>query len=336
MGASHAVELIAEHASQSQPGMQSIISGPLDELDPPVTPEEAFEECLALLKYPLDSASESLLKELSLKETDDCNFTLKVILDGKKLDGYGYGKGDGTDRVRNWKKVSADRSKLRITCVDYVDEGKMGAWVTDAKEEPITQCVVNMLKDPGQIEFCLDRKGQRRADPKFRDGLYAWSDAIIGSVQAQKRAKVKVQPDAPSIQEKGLKSMVSEPMDEHVSYDNFFPQLVKAVKTLISGVPKISVEEVSDEELRGTAVDEKGETTTHAVKFSQSAGTLCWTITAGDKVMSQMHRVVHRDPLVMEAWDIGPDGARSCGISKAKQMQKNINDAIEKANSWFG
>ena len=92
-----------------------------------------------------------------------------------------------------------------------------------------------MLKDPGQIEFCLDRKGQRRADPKFRDGLYAWSDAIIGSVQAQKRAKVKVQPDAPSIQEKGLKSMVSEPMDEHVSYDNFFPQLVKAVKTLISG-----------------------------------------------------------------------------------------------------
>ena len=53
----------------------------------------------------------------------------------------GYGKGDGTDRVRNWKKVSADRSKLRITCVDYVDEGKMGAWVTDAKEEgsePVT------------------------------------------------------------------------------------------------------------------------------------------------------------------------------------------------------
>ena len=32
------------------------------------------------LRYPLDSASESLLKELSLKETDDCNFTLKAWL----------------------------------------------------------------------------------------------------------------------------------------------------------------------------------------------------------------------------------------------------------------
>ena len=36
-------------------------------------------------------------------------------LDLRKLDSFGYGKGDGTDRLRFWKKVTCNRDKLSIT-----------------------------------------------------------------------------------------------------------------------------------------------------------------------------------------------------------------------------
>lgn len=44
-----------------------------------------------------------------------------------------------------------------------------------------------------------------------------------------------------------------------------------------------------------------------------------------------MHRVVHRSPLVMEGWDIDADGNRLSGMAKAKEVQKNINNMIDKA-----
>ena len=35
-------------------------------------------------------------------------------MDGQKLDKFGYGKGDGTDRVRLWKKVVMDEPRLEL------------------------------------------------------------------------------------------------------------------------------------------------------------------------------------------------------------------------------
>eukprot|EP00435_Cladocopium_sp_Y103_P046181 s2555_g13.t1 len=130
---------MAEQES-SQPGLQSIISGPLDGLDPPITCKEAFEETIALLRYPLDPISEGLKKELQITELDANSFVVKLILDGKKLDSFGYGKGDGTDRVRHWKKVVAKPEKMSITVTDFVPEAQLGEWLSDAKEEPLNFC----------------------------------------------------------------------------------------------------------------------------------------------------------------------------------------------------
>ncbi|CAK9082140.1 unnamed protein product [Durusdinium trenchii] len=220
----------------AMPEMPGIISGPLDALDPPISRKEAFDETMAMLRYPLDPISEGLLKELVLKDLDENTFLLKVILDGKKLDSVGYGKGDGTDRVRYWKKVTVNPAAMSISVVDYVNDGEMGAWITDAKEEVVSTCSVNFLEDPVQIEFCLDKDGERLASPEHRDGMYPWTDAIVANIMSFKNAKVKVRPDAPSIKEKGLKSLVSEPMDEHVSYESFFAQLVTSSREALSSV----------------------------------------------------------------------------------------------------
>ena len=89
------------------------------------------------------------------------------------------------------------------------------------------------------MEFCIDKGGERLASPEIRDSLYPWTDGIMQSITSFKTAKVKVKADAPSIKEKGLKSMVSEPMDEHVSFENFFPQLIAATKEALSKVPSL-------------------------------------------------------------------------------------------------
>lgn len=334
MGASHSVELMAEQES-TQPGMMSIISGPLDALDPPISREEAYEETIALLKYPMDPITEGLKKDLQVTQQDANTFVMKLILDGKKLDSFGYGKGDGTDRVRFWKKVTCNRDKFSITVQDYVPERELGAWVTEAKEEVKASCEINFLQDPPQIEFCVDQEGKRWADPETRDGLYSWTDNILGGLHAFKTAKVKVIPDQPSIKEKGLKSMVSEPMDEHVSYENFFPQMVKFTKDFLGKVPNMTLDE-SDGEIRGSVTNEQGEVTKHVVKFDEAAGEMSITMIQQDKVRAELHRKVHRSPLVVEAWDLDAEGQRLTGSAKAKEIQKNVNVMIDKANSWFG
>ena len=53
--------------------------------------------------------------------------------------------------------------------------------------------------------------------------------------------------------------------------------------------------------------------------------------TSSSQVRSELHRVVHRSPLVMEGWDIDADGNRLSGMAKAKEVQKNINNMIDKA-----
>mmetsp|Transcript_6528 Transcript_6528/g.7399 ORF Transcript_6528/g.7399 Transcript_6528/m.7399 type:complete len:327 (+) Transcript_6528:49-1029(+) len=320
----------------SQPGKLSIISGPLDALEPPITGKEAYDETLALLRYPLDSITEALKKDLQVTELDANSFMLKLILDGKKLDNFGYGKGDGTDRLRYWKKVVANPAKLSIFVTDYVPEITLGTWVDEAKEELVSTCEINFLQDPPQMEYCIDdHEGNRLAGPEVRDGMYGWSDRVVENIHSFKNAKVKVTPDAASIKEKGLKSMVSEPMDEHVSYENFFPQLVNFTRNFLSQIPNINLEE-SDGEIRGSLTNDAGEVTRHLVKFNQDAGTMTISVSHQDIVRTEMHRVVHQAPLVLEAWDVDAEKHRHTGAAKAKEIQRNVNIMIDKANSWFG
>ena len=69
------------------------------------------------------------------------------------------------------------------------------------------------------------------------------------------------------------------------------------------------------------------------MKYNDSTGVLVFTMTSGDKVKGEYHRVLHRSPLRLEAWDTDVDGQRITGVSKAKEAQKNLNIMIDKATS---
>ncbi|CAE7595409.1 scoF [Symbiodinium natans] len=341
MGASHSVELNADVPCPSQPGTNCIATEPLDVLPTPVTAEEAYEETKALMRYPLDPLTEGMLKHFECKDIDDKTFVLKVILDGQKLDKVGFGKGDGTDRMRMWKKVVCDDAGLKLVVEDYVSEATMGSWVDEASDKEVCNtCTLLVEKSPPRLLFIFDDKdGKRMSDAPVRDALYQWSDMIVGGVQAFKNSKVKVTGDADSSTDPGKKSMLTGPMDDHVTYDKFWAQHLKYCKDFVRNLPGAQCEDISEDEFKGTLVLDPAkptEVSTHTVRAAKSESKVTWTIEHDGKVMTEMHRIVHQSPLVLEGWDVDSTGARIAGKSKAKELQKAVNEIIVKANSWFG
>jgi len=342
MGASHSVELNANVACPSQPGTVCIATDPLDALPTPVTAEEAYEEAKAVMRYPVDSIAEGLMKKFEVTEVDSKTFVVKAILDGQKLDKFGYGKGDGTDRVRLWKKVVMDDAALTLTVQDFVPEAALGAWVGEASDKvPLNNCIVQFERSPPKIYFIFDdQEGKRQADDTMKNGLYTWSDAIVGGVITFKTAKVKVTGNAPSIVDGGkTESMITSPMDDLIGYDKFWDQHLKYCKDFVRNMPGAQCEDISPDEFKGTVVLDPAnpsEVTTHKIVSSKSDNKVNWTVEYQGKVVSEMHRIVHQSPLVLEGWDMDATGARVAGTSKAKEMQKAVNEIVAKASSWFG
>ncbi|CAE7763304.1 scoF [Symbiodinium sp. CCMP2592] len=342
MGASHSVELNANVACPSQPGTLCIATDPLDALPTPVTAEEAYEEAKAVMRYPVDSIAEGLMKKFELTEVDSKTFVVKAILDGQKLDKFGYGKGDGTDRVRLWKKVVMDDAALSLTVNDFVPEAALGAWVGEASDKvPLNKCIVQFERSPPKMYFIFDdQEGKRQADDAMKNGLYTWSDAIIGGVITFKTAKVKVTGNAPSIVDGGKsESMITSPMDDLVGYDKFWDKHLQYCKDFVKNMPGAQCEDISPDEFKGTVVLDPAnpsEVTTHKIVSSKSDKKVNWTVEYQGKVVSEMHRIVHQSPLVLEGWDMDATGARVAGTSKAKEMQKAVNEIVAKASSWFG
>mmetsp|Transcript_74906 Transcript_74906/g.216574 ORF Transcript_74906/g.216574 Transcript_74906/m.216574 type:complete len:340 (-) Transcript_74906:153-1172(-) len=339
MGSSHSVELYPSQESPTEPGQLSVISASLDDLDPPVTAEQFLAEAIELMKRPVDSVTEAIMKSLEVTENgspDD--FVVKLIVDGTKLDAYGYGKGDGTDRVRTWKRVVADRAAMHITTYEYVLDIALGAWESEASDaEVLATLHLQMLSGPTRIEsWVLPKEGERLHNDDLAKGLYHWTDAIIGQLHSVAKAKVKAAVGK-AIKNVGEDSVVSEPMDEHVDYDSYFDKMVTVVKEKLEKIP-----EVESETSEGKMVfkvkgkDEEG-FLTWTVSYSAESGEL--TIVNHDpkgQLVSTSFRQLHRSPLVLEAWNISGRGERSAGPSFARLIQQEIIIVIDRANSWFG
>ncbi|CAE7639105.1 scoF [Symbiodinium sp. CCMP2456] len=294
------------------------------------------------MRYPVDSVAEGLMKKFEVTEVDAKTFVAKAILDGQKLDKFGYGKGDGTDRVRLWKKVVMDDANLTLTVQDFVPEAALGAWVGEASDKvPLNNCIVQFERKPPRLIFIFDdQEGKRQADDAMKNALYTWSDAIVGGVITFKTSKVQVTGNAPSIVDGGkTQSMITSPMDDLVGYDKFWDQHLKYCKDFVRNMPGAQCEDISPDEFKGTVVLDPAnpsEVTTHKIVSSKSDNKVNWTVEYQGKVVSEMHRIVHQSPLVLEGWDMDASGTRVAGTSKAKEMQKAVNEIVRKASSWFG
>lgn len=344
MGVSHSVELLEDQDSPTEPGKKSIISASVDDLDPPVSGDQLISEYVAWLKKPIDPMTEAILKSCTVTDDGPDACTVKVVLDGIKLDSYGYGKGDGTDRVRSWKKVVVDKAAGKVVTSDYVSEPALGAWLDEATDkEVLATSTFQVLKDPTRIEFSVVTKdGERLSGAFLRDALYALTDRLIGEIHDQVKAKVKVT-CGKAIKTAGEDSVISQPLDEHADYESYFDKMVAVLREKLEKIPNVEMEDISGAEFRAKVPtppkegDSEERKNTIIVKHSVESGEMTVTTRADDgQVVSTTFRQVHKTPFVVEAWNIDRGGERSVGDAFAKEVQKQVNEVIERLNSWFG
>lgn len=335
MGAGHGVELLPEQDAVTKPGGKCIMSASLDDLDPKVPGKSVYDEYEAYLRRPVDPLMEGVLKQVELIETDATHFTIKVILDGKKLDRWGFGKGDGTDRVRRWKKVTLDPDALKIVIEDLVLEMEQGAWLDEATgDKTMEMSTFTIVKDPTRMEIIIEKAGDILCQEEVRDAVYYLTDALLTEVTAAATAKVKVTEDSPSIKDSGAKSCVSGPMDGMAPYDGLLNSLFKISRERVAQMPDIEINDISDTEFASTSKSGELKLST-SYKKSVEDGMLTHVTKDGDEVLRTSTVVLHKSPMIAEHWIVNT-GDRIAGAQNAKQFAKELNAAIDKANSWFG
>jgi len=341
MGNTNALELQADQDSPTNPGCLSVVSASLDEVDPPMSADAFIDGLLELMRYPVDALAERVLKSVEVTDHGPDSFTVKVLLDGKALSSWGYGREDNCDRVRTWKKVTVDRAQKLVITEDYVMEAApvFGEWADKAEDkEAVNACHVKMLAEPTRIESWLLQGGQRVSSQDLASGLQEWVNRIVSSYQSVANAKVKVA-IGPSKKEPGQKSVLSQAIDDHVYYETYFSTMVKMTKEELSKPPGAVVDDVNDSEFVISIPEPETDKikTKWVVKHSEATGdmSICVQNEEG-QVMDQFFRHLHKDPVVLESWSAGQDGARREPSSRfVLQIQKEVNNTIDKATSWF-
>jgi len=335
MGSGPSVEVQVEVDSISEPGTKCCQTASLAEY----SYNTLVDELLDISRYPVDPMKEAVLKSCDVQVHGPDEFTVKVVLDGKKLDSYGYGKGDGTDRVDNWTRIVCNREKR---CIDsYAIVIFPGMWIDEV--DPKKQWIhsrTTFLEDPLRIEFYIDvlegpEAGKRLANDMAKGSMMAYLYGALSNMQAR---KVKCRPDQDSIRDKGQKSVVSEPMDDHTDYDTFFTNWVDGMKNppTMPGVPPAELTEVSETELYLKRTLEDGTKFVTKITHDKDTGEVYSVVFRNSDKISSSVFVLHREPLRFEAWHEDKSGDRRAGSGAARAMQMQLDASLAKGSSWFG
>jgi len=332
MGAKPSVKLTTDAPSTAEKGQKVVTSEPLE-----VDGLALMEELLQQARYPVDSLKGHVLKSCDVQENGPDDFTVKVILDGKKLDRYKSGRGDGMDRIDHWMRVVADRKNRRIQQTSFVD--LQGCWVDEveqARSKGGYGCT-ELVGSPMRVEFhIIQADGSRQTDEEAA----ALLDTILtDALTNMEKRKAKVMAEQDSLQGDGQKSVISEPLDEHIDFDSFWEKFLGTIKSPPS-VPWLfrpKVLEVSKEEFHTVLVlpDTKQKITT-IVKHSKASGELTMeTMQDGEKI-GGCTVILHRNPLRVESWGVDIDGKRLSGGSSVKSLQQTVDAVLsKKSHRWF-
>lgn len=320
-----------DQESESQPGQKCIVSDSLEEF---ITFDTFLDELIRRLRSPLLPMEEKVLKSLDVVDHSESDFTVKVTNDGKKLDSWGIGKGDGSDVIRLWQRSRVAREARIIQSETYSDDGAVELMNTTV-----------FLENPLRIEFWFEKPdGTRVHDETAKNMLqYFFINPII--LAAMKR-KVIVSPDVESPSGGGAQSAVTGELDDFLSYDEAFDGIMKAIKDVYRTG---TVEEVTPTEylLTSSAIanplaqkDSAGMDQEFVMRqrctHSRSKGEIVLVSMIGNELLNTSFIYFHQNPLRIEHWD-EDGGTRHHGRAQAAQMQGWVDAIIEGTENqgWF-
>lgn len=331
MGAKPSVQMTADTDSVLEPGTKVVMSEGLE-----VDFDLLMDEYLEQHRYPIDSMKEYVLKSCDIEEHGKDDFTVKVILDGKKLDSYGYGRGDGIDRIDLWTRVTADRTKRELWSRPIVPPP--GAWADEVDQVTAGggACSRFTTEEPMRCEFHIVLPD----GSAYEQAIDVVQPILGAAIMEVSKKKVKVKSDQDSIKASGEKSVVSEPMDEFTTYDEFWDKFIEVLK---AGDAAVSPElvEVSDSEFHTVVTDTITDPTTEQkwitkIRHSKESGEIQIVTMNNSGILSKAVIILHKDPLRVESWGEDKDGVRQFGRGSAKGLQRYIDAVLEpKSSGWF-
>jgi len=297
--------------------------------------EQFKSEMLEILKQPamFDAVPEHLLKEKELvlneKETSTgCEFSVKVVLDGEKV----HKVKDDHPAELDWVMKDIDYEyNEEQRCVMSTIYGQYDNSKPEGRQLQLkTFC---FFLEPLQIMFYWELpNGDRLAHQDAANALQPYVEAICARI---KDRKIKLTLD------KEKKSVVSGPMEEHISYDALVNGLFAYYKkTNLEVVEATIVEEGEEKVVKNlTSKDGGHEVGTQVLTKDSSDGTLVMDFKGTKPETEAMSRTLHikvnKDPLTLENWVI-MKGERMTNYQHLLAVQAAVDEVVTPATSgWF-
>jgi len=325
MGGSYSCE--PDQDSIGEPGKKVILVSEL----PDVTHDGLINGILDVLRFPVIPHIMPLLRDVELTEHDDNCFTVKVILDGAKLDAAGFGDGAGSDKVMVWQKVTYKPDESLIITESYTPPGDNVPSASKATQDKVYHSShTRVLKDPVRLEYYIEMDGQRLHGQAQADILKPYVDSVLALTQQK---KVNFTPESDSQAVPGKKCCVSDPMDQYFAYDRLFAALHDQ-KSLYGDTREIT--EVSENEVFVTGIGgvEPVDGTMN-VQWDIDAGKIVRINKAAGKVKETYYTHVLKDPLRIEIYREDADGKNLAGKRLARFMALAMEELIKKESSWW-
>mmetsp|Transcript_39807 Transcript_39807/g.59338 ORF Transcript_39807/g.59338 Transcript_39807/m.59338 type:complete len:289 (+) Transcript_39807:2-868(+) len=276
-----------------------------------------------------------LVKEQQLVDHGDEEFSIKVIFDGAKLKCYGLSQ-DSKDYCKLNQRVVGNRKEHTIVTQDWKGDGT----------HRHTGCC-KLLKDPLRMEYSRIIDGVRKSGETLANIVQTTYVAPVLAMLAKR--KVKVHPNYESDLHGGGQSVITDPMDEWLTYDMALDFFLETLKTplQIDG-QKTELNEMKDsweliffehEKLRELNHARDSTLPNRDIRYlgqeNREAGEIVVVCSLGHELLCTSFNHFHRNPLRIEAWQVA-DGKRTGGAAEACMLQGYIDHIIAKSEGQDG
>lgn len=351
------VDVLPNQESIVKPGGGNVIMSASLEDTEGVNYVSFVNELIEIMKTP-PPMTDLVIKEHTTKDIggNPEEFTVKIVLDGQKMAGYGFG--DGIDQVVVNRHVKVCREERWVDVWEYLNK--------DQPELLTSYSRTCFLEDPFRLEaFSVnhnERTGGTKEGVRFADDLAVkiWKDFFIDPICTTiKFQKVKCTADQPSLTGNGDLVVVSDRIDEHVSIESVIKVLIphvientcSVVKDSRSEDGKPDVKESDDgttQEATLTAewdnppqVNGDGEAATTTKSFLEVNWSFNRT-TSQFKVVTSMNGKLMRTQFAtivwprMESYLVTAEGERRSGGSYTRDFSSFVNGLVAKGASQEG
>mmetsp|Transcript_9900 Transcript_9900/g.22177 ORF Transcript_9900/g.22177 Transcript_9900/m.22177 type:complete len:343 (-) Transcript_9900:140-1168(-) len=317
--------------SPTQPGKKSV----LVTFEPGVT-YEAFMDAFTSANrkmYPLTDQYGDAVKEIQTKEPSSHEVEIKVIEDGRKLDRWHAGKGDGTDKLQSWWYLSWNLQEKSFKGEHY----QAGVWLGQEKRRIQWSWTGRFIREQPLLVFegSHSSPGEPRLAGDAQAFFFGMSMNPIARLMKDKVEIIENLVSTSSAESAEVRSAISFPLDTHTTYDALFQRIVDLGKIALIGAGM-----AYDESPNGYTGKYKNpmDGIDRTVKFEhdKEKGLIDFYYYRATDLVESMHKKLHRKPLILESWLVR-DGKRESGWWFAKmKCQRELNDILSGLQSSIG